>query len=252
MRFGVCCSPDQAQAALSSGADYIEAAGGRIAADPEYRSALKDLPVEASNLFFPGGLALYEQADNALIHAREVFRHGAALGVRVAIIGSGATRKSTPEVPKDAANRRFVEIVGQIGAIASEFGIPAAPESLQREETDVGNDLGELAQALKGVGVGYTADSFHVLKEWDFDGREGGRTVPSSEFLSGQIPFLPLHVHFAPLTRVPPTAKDPMLQAFVRRLKSLGYDGRVSLECNWTDFESEIGPALEATRSLWA
>jgi len=252
MKFGVCCSPEQATTALEAGADYLEVAGARLATDTAYRLSLAGLPVEASNLFFPSGLRLYEQVDEALAHARNVLQYGAALGVQLAVIGSGAARKSTEPLSRNEANLRFVEIVGQIGRIASEYGIPVAPESLQREETDVGNDLGSLANALRGVGVGYTADSFHVLKEWDFEGREGGLDVPSEAYLERQIPYLPLHVHFAPILRDSPKTGDPMLHAFVRRVKSLGYDARVSLECSWTAFEEEIGPALAATRELWA
>jgi sugar phosphate isomerase/epimerase len=197
-------------------------------------------------------MALYEQEEEAVAHGLEVLRHGRALGVKVAVVGSGAARKSTVSHKREEANRKFVEIVGRIARLGAEFGVPLAPESLQREETDVGNDLGVLARSLMDVGVGYTADSFHVLKEWDFEGREGGLEVPTDEYLRDQIPFLPLHVHFAPLTRMPPSADDPMLAAFVLRLRELGYSGRVSLECSWSNFEAEIGPALEATRLLWA
>ncbi len=252
MRIGVCCSPDQAPAALDAGADYLEVAGARLATDAAYRISLAGHPIEASNLFFPGGLELYRQVDEALAHAREVLRYGSALGVQVAVIGSGAARKSSPPLTAGEANSKFVEIVGQIARLAPEYGVPVAPESLQREETDVGNDLGRLARALRVVGVGYTADAFHVLKEWDFNGREGGRETPSQAHWEDQLPFLPLHVHFAPLSRRPPTENDPILAAFVGRLRALGYAGRVSLECNWSDFAAEIGPALEASRRLWA
>lgn len=251
MEFGVCCSPEQASAALDAGADYLEVSGARLATDPAFRDRLRGLPVAASNLFFPGGFTLYGHESEALAHAREVLRQGSSVGVRVAVIGSGAARRSAHGLSRYAANRRFVEIVGQIGEFSSEFGILVAPESLQREETDVGNDLGDLARALQRAQVGYTADSFHVLKEWDFEGREGGQASPSEAYLAAQIPFRPLHVHFAPLSRQPPVADDPMLQAFVRRLRGLGYVERVSLECNWSDFAAEIGPALEATRRLW-
>lgn len=56
-----------------------------------------------------------------------------------------------------------------------------AVEALNRTETNVGVQSGPLANAMAKYRLPYTADAYHILKEWDFDGREGGRTAPSEE-----------------------------------------------------------------------
>jgi len=106
-----------------------------------------------------------------------------------------------------------------------------APESLNRSETNVGVECGEMARVLASYGVAYTADSYHLLYEWNANGREGGREYPTEEYWTEQIPHLPVHVHLGDLPRNLPEENDPMILGFFERLSALGYTGRVSLEC---------------------
>lgn len=247
MRFGVCCGPDRFDAALAAGADYVEPAAFSLARDPSYAGRLKGYPVEATNVFFPGDLKLYDDEMAALAHAETVLLQAGSLGVAVCVIGSGAARRAPAEVMREWAEGRFVELVGQMNAVAEAAGVKLAPESLCRDETDVGNDLAALALGLREVGVSYTADSFHILKEWDAE----RRVVPLATTWVEQVPFAPAHVHLGPLLRDPPNADDPMLPGFFRRLKELGYDERISLEVTWEDFQREVAPAISAVRKMW-
>ena len=118
-----------------------------------------------------------------------------------------------------------------------------AAEALNRTETNVGVKSGPLAQAMAKYGLPYTADAYHILKEWDFDGRQGGLSAPSEEHWAAQLPFAPVHAHIADLPdRLAPKANDLMLTGFFRRLKELGYEGRVSLEVR-TPFDELVGAA---------
>jgi sugar phosphate isomerase/epimerase len=144
------------------------------------------------------------------------------------VIGSGASRATPDPAVGDAP---FVEIGGEIAEAARPLDIVIAPESLNRTETNVGNDLRSLAFALRDREVGYTADSYHILYEWDAEGR------PSAieDLYEEQIPFAPSHVHIANLPRTGVDSDDPMLLGFASRLRDLGYSGNVSLECNRAD-----------------
>jgi hypothetical protein len=118
-----------------------------------------------------------------------------------------------------------------------------APEGLNRTETDLGTDTGSFANTLAYYGIPYTADAYHILKEWDFDGREGGLSAPSEQYWAAQLPFVPVHAHIADLPdRLAPKADDLMLSGFFRRMKELGYEVRVSLEVR-TPFDDLVGAA---------
>ncbi len=105
-----------------------------------------------------------------------------------------------------------------------------------------------LARLLHERGVEYTADSFHVLKEWDF---EHPGTVPTAEHWVEQIPFKPAHIHIGDLPRNYPKADDPMMQGFAKRLREVGYDGRISLECSLGELETGLPAALKELRALF-
>lgn len=260
MRFGVCCGLDQAKAAIEAGADYVELGavgfkGLEANWDP---TPYLGLPVEATNLFFPGEIKLFgdDRTEREVwqSYVKRTLERAASIGVKLMVVGSGGSRKApAPGMAVSQANREFVAIVGWIQSEAKQYGLTIAPESLNRTETNVGNDLGWMASALAVQGAGYTADSFHVLYEWDAGMREGDPELfrPSEFYMIEQIPIRPSHVHFGDLPRFYPKAFDPMMQSFCGRLIQLEYDERVSLECRWTNFEEELPKALAEARALF-
>ena len=249
MRFGVCCGIEDASTVLGAGFDYVEL-GANSLSDDAGRYA--GLPVEATNLFFAGSIRLFgHDATPYLDVARQTVDRAAAIGVQTMVIGSGASRKAPDGVDLEVAEREFLLIAAAITHHAKQYGITIAPESLNREETNIGNDLGCLARGLKFAGVGYTADSYHVLYEWHAE--HPTEAFPSKEHWEDQIPFAPTHVHIADLPRFAPKPDDPMVQGFAGRLLELGYDGRVSLEYRRSaDFEGELRQALVDLKTLFA
>lgn len=235
MKFGICGGLDIAARSLAAGFDYIEVGASGFALredfDPgEYRA----LRAEASNLFFPGTIKLFgAEATPYLEYAQTAVDRAHAIGIARMVIGSGGSRRAPEGIEPSEAEAHFVEIAGEIADYARPLGIVVAPESLNRSETNVGNDLGRFAQALRDRGVGYTADSYHVLYEWNAD---GGGGAPDWD---AQIPFVPDHVHVGDLPRNAPEVDDPLIQGFAARLKALGYDGRISLEARRRDESDE-------------
>ncbi|MBS1707580.1 MAG: sugar phosphate isomerase/epimerase [Armatimonadetes bacterium] len=251
--FGVCCSPDDIEAVLAAGFDYVELGANRLVDDAVFRN-LTDLrpPMCATNLFFPGDLRLYE--DDWRPHARLVVERAARLGVATMVVGSGNARKSTPTTPPTQAEAAFIDIIAEINSWSLPMGVMIAPESLRRAETDVWNHLGPMATALRTKGVNYTADSYHVAWEWEHEGfdvtlESSGRFADLDRRMAEKIPFLPAHVHVGNAPRTVPTSDDPFMQAFARRLRDLGYVGCISLECTWT--AEELPAALTALKTLF-
>lgn len=230
MTFGVCARPEEAAEVLAAGFDYLEVPAFALNGleetwDPAPYSGL---PIRATNLFFDPRIRLFgpERTPPHAYAARTIER-AASLGVRIMVIGSGGARRAPERFDGEAA---FIALVGELQIVASEYGIILAPESLNADETNVGVHLGPFSQALTAVGAGFTADSYHLLREWDREGRQGDE--PADAFDEQGLWHLPTHVHIAPIDRGMPQADDPYLLAFAARLKGYGYDGMVSLESN--------------------
>ncbi len=231
MRFGACTSIEQSEKWKGAGFDYIEVAAAPMREEGWSPAPYVTADVEATNLFFPGGIHLYDGSFDAIEHVEIVGVCAAAVYAELMVIGSGGQRRH-PDGPETGLGA-FVDLVR---AMQDAFPhLPLVPESLNRTETNVGTDLGKLALALKERGLGYTADVYHVLKEWDSDGREGGLDVPTEAFWASQLPHLPSHVHLSSFDRTLPSEDDPMVLGFLRRLQSLGYDGKISLEGSFTE-----------------
>ncbi len=248
MRFGVCCGIEDANTVLGVGFDYIELGANNLSEDVRKYSGM---PVEATNLFFPSSVKLFgREATPYLDIAKATVDRAASIGVETMVIGSGSSRKAPDGEDMEVAEREFLLIAAAIADHARPYGITIAPESLNRSETNIGNDLGCLARGLQFAGVGYTADSYHVLYEWNAE--DPKESSPSKEHWEDQIPFAPTHVHIADLPRYAPKPSDPMMQGFAHRLLELGYDGRVSLEYRrGADFEAELQRALLDLRVLF-
>ncbi len=247
MKFGVCAGLDEAAAILGAGFDYLEVgASGFNGLDDDWDSTpYANLPILATNLFFDHRIRLFgPERTPYRDYAERTITRGASLGIPVMVIGSGGPRSAPEGVDGDTG---FIDIVAEIAEIARPLGVRLAPESLNKTETNVGNDLRRLALGLRDRGVGFTADSYHILVAWNEDGRKLGL----DDLMEEQIPFAPVHVHIADLPRTGVDPADRMLQAFARRLRALGYSGNVSLECS-RPAGFDYGGTLDSLRTLFA
>ncbi len=254
MKFGICTGIPHAATMLEVGYDFVELPA-QLLKGSEHFVDLKKLEGISSvmNYFFPGTIKLFETDPTEIReYCHRVLERAGGLGVKLLVVGSGASRHAPDGKNHEEALEDFADLCGEIQKLAKKYGILIAPENLYQKETNVGNDLGVLARVLKKRGVGFTADSFHLLAEWDAEGREGGRTVPSETFWKEQIPYLPDHVQVADFpSRSAPKGSDLMIQGFIKRLKKLGYKGRVSLECKIGDFKTEPKAALKELKALF-
>lgn len=245
MKFGLCCDAQHAPIALSAGFDYVELPAHRL----RDLDCPPTLPIESTNLFFPGNVKLFDpKSPSAILVGIETIEQAAAFGVRTMVIGSGGTRNAPEGVDTDEGELKFCDVVAELQRFANQFDIRLAPESLNRSETNVGNSLVQLACRLQERGVGYTADAYHVLYEWKAENPD--TSVPDRGLWEEQLPFAPTHIHVADLDRHPPRANDPQLAGFVARLSELGYNGRVSLEAGVR--EESLERVCQDLRSLFS
>lgn len=226
MNFGICCDLALAPLVIQAGFDYAEIPATSFALDGAFApSRYRTAGVKASNQFFPASISL--EGSEWLDYARLAVHRAAEIGIETMVIGSGRARQAPPGMSNEDREARFIDALIAISAVARTLGVQIAPESLNRQETNVGNSLAELAGRLKPLSIGYTADSYHVLAEWAFD---RGAGTPPMQHWREEVPYSPTHVHIASADRTPPSPETLELRGFVRRLQELEYNGRVSIE----------------------
>lgn len=251
MFVAVCAGPDRAQLLRSVGADGVEAQAAALFSplDSDWTPPPKaDLPIETTNVFFPGAVKLFEDGPDPLEVGNRAVERASRFGVKVMVLGSGGTRRRPNNVDPETAEARFAELAAALHAFGAPLGVAVAPEPLNASETNVGNAPGLLAERLRAAGAPYTTDSYHVL----YHRRETEPDRPLADYLEEHVPFLPVHVHLSGADRRAPRADDPDLIAFAARLRDLGYAGRVSLEFGWTDLGPEARAGIDATRRLFS
>ena len=127
------------------------------------------------------------------------------------------------------------------GEMAGPHGISIAIEPLNQGETNLINSGAEgyaLARLVDHANVGLLLDIYHMVKE----GEDYGIAVTAKELLR--------HAHLAePEGGIIPVKADDAILGFFGALRRAGYDGRVSLEASYNQFQVEAPLALDLMRS---
>lgn len=227
IEFGVCADAELGKEILTTGFDFVEIRARDLLTLPLEK--FSGLRTAASNLFFEPAVRLYGRDETQWLEpACEEIDRANQLCVKVMVIGSAHARNSCSTFPVKQAEASFLEIIATLQNHASQYGIVIAPEPLNSSESDVWNSTSALAHATKKSGLNYAVDSYHSLKQAEINSSD----IKNYEvFWESEIPHLPAHVHFANLQRQIPEVGDVALKACARRLRQIGYDSRISLEC---------------------
>lgn len=254
MRFGCCiASVEQIAVLAAAGYDYCELPAALVqpfaddaAALPALRAlAAAPLPPESFYLLVPATLPLVgPAADHARLRSylRRAFGRMRQLGGQVAVLGSGQARALPPDVARAVALDQLVAALRIVGEQAVAAGITLALEHLNRGECNVLNSVAEchalvVEHALDQVQL--LADLHHLTLE-----------VEPFEHVIVAAPRL-AHVHVADGARRAPGHGGYPYAAFMRALRGIGYDQRISAECRWDDLAAQAGPALAFMRQQW-
>jgi sugar phosphate isomerase/epimerase len=255
MKFGVCGGLERFAAIAAAGAEYLEPSVATDAAPEGPRSdwagklaQIHDagLTAEAWNCWVPGDLKVVgPQADweRYRRYAGVAISRVAEAGARVVVFGSGGARA----IPNGYDNARAVDDFAKAVRIAADAaanaGIVIAIESLESSETNLLNTLAGTARFVEGIAlpnVKCTADFYHMSAE----GEPNELLVSIGRHVG--------HAHLADSGRGAPGAGTADIAGFLAGLRASGYEGRVSIECNWSDFNKQVGPALRFVRGTWA
>jgi len=254
MRFGLCADWEDAALLERLGYDYLEGNLSVLAymddEDLQETKRLLDaasLRCEVCNCFFPSHMKLTgEEADLSAIreYSKRALENAAALGLQIAVLGSGRARQAPPGFDRQRALAQLKEVFRAVADIAAQYAVTVALEPLQAGECNLLNRATEadaLAAELNHPNLRVLADIFHMYR-----GGEDYGVIPAMRTKLA-------HVHFCDPTRrwYPKQSDTYDYGGFAAALKASGYGGRISVEADYGDFESDAKDALELMRKLF-
>jgi|YNPNPStandDraft_1061719.scaffolds.fasta_scaffold16601_2 sugar phosphate isomerase/epimerase len=252
MRFGCCVGLDKIGVVQDAGYDYVELPVATVKAespDAEFEPIREQIQAfsivpEAWNCLLPGDMKLTgPEVDKYRIerYLRTAFERIEELGGEMVVFGSGGARNVPEGFPMDEARQQIVEFVTLAGQIAGTHGITIAIEPLNAKESNIINSV---AEGLEFVAladhpfVRVLADLYHMDEEHE----------PLDHLVNAGNDLV--HTHTADTGRYYPGSGTYPHREFFEKLRSIGYNDRMSVECRWNDFETECAKALEFLRSL--
>lgn len=252
MHIGICTSIAAAKTLPASlPIDFIEENVQSLlqpqAADAVFEAALPTSPpafsVTAANCFLPASLkATGAFVDEAALdrYAGVAFSRAAQVGIRTIVFGSGGARALADGFPKATAMAQFIELLRRLGPLAEPHGVTVVVEPLNSGECNFINSLAEGAKLVEAAGhpnIRLLADVFHMLRDKE-----------SSEEIV-RFGHLLHHVHVAEnQNRACPGTNGEDFRPWFQALRKVGYEGPISIECNWVDLPAQAGGAIAELR----
>lgn len=259
MKLGVCTSPENNALAAQAGFDYIECALNGIAAMPDAEFAqLKHsvpsmpLPILKCNCFLPGNIkitgpdvsetAWESYLEKALSRAHDI-------GVKLLVLGSGAARQVPDGWAFESAWRQLSAFLKLAHVYAEKYDMDIVLEPLRRKECNFLNLVSEatILSALENLPrINVLGDSFHMIcchEPWNALEHAGERL--HHVHISCPLPDLSSRVYPAP-------GDGADYEGLIQTLKSMHYQGDISVEAGCKDFVADGAQAVKCLKPLMA
>ena len=140
------------------------------------------------------------------------------------------------------AYRQLVKVYRITGDIAAQYGVKVVIEPLSRKETNMICTMAEgaiLEADVNHPNVGLLSDFFHVCANHD--------SIGDMEMIRK---FGHIHIASGNGRRYPVSEEGERYGEFMRTLKAIGYDGRISIEGKTEDMEGDGVKALALLKEL--
>lgn len=248
-KIGICCGWEDWLQVKQCGYNYVEPGLSSLLKPWEEDSIFeeiynriptKEISCYACNSFFPSFIKLVgNEVEEQQIYeyVKKAVERAARLNVRIIVLGSGNSRTIPENFSRKDAERQFVRIVRKMGEIAKQKNITIVIEPLRKTETNFINTVSEGLEIVRKIdheNVRLLADFYHMKNEGD---------SPRSIIKAGK--YLK-HCHIAEKEkRTPPGISGDDFTPYLRALKRINYDGRISLECSWENKEKQLPVALD-------
>jgi D-psicose/D-tagatose/L-ribulose 3-epimerase len=255
MKLGCCTEAtaiERIKALARLGYDYVELFLAPLAAlpDDEFariadRLSQTGIPCEACCIFYPRTIRLtgpdVDWAQVEEYNGRAIAR-AAQLGAKVIVFGSSGAKNVPEGFPYDRAWEQIVQAMRIAAPVAARHGITIVIEPLNRKEANIvltGAEGLKLAHEIDRPSVQLLIDYYHMALE----------NESPDILLEARDAIRHVHVSTVP-ARTYPIAIEPGYLPFFANLKSIGYQGRVSVEAKTESFESDAAAALEVLKQL--
>lgn len=253
MRFGICTGLENANRLAEVGYDYIEP-GVRSALIPESdetefqkireQAAKSPLKPESYAGFIPGDLRVVgETVDFPRLsrYVETACRRANEIGGEVIVYGSSSSRNTEEGYPEERALAQIAEFLNMAADHAEAHNIIIAIEPICWREGNIIRTVTDgiaMAKRVNRNGIKALADLYHVYQEEE----PMQNIVDAAEWLA--------HVHIAePVKRSYPGNDDFDFTDFFTALRQAGYNGRVSCECKFDNFDEDIETALKTMKA---
>lgn len=250
---GVCTDISNNIILANAGYTFIEEAVRSFLVPAEAEAIFQDklsilkksmLPVKACNSFIPGNMKSVGPAaipDEIIKFATTSFRRAEVAGVKVIVFGSGGSRSIPQDYSKVQAREEFITLCRRMAPLAEEHNVVITLEPLNSKECNFINSVAEGGEIVKDIdhkNFRLMADFYHMLME---------NESPDSLLKFKDLIY---HVHIAEKAgRSAPGVNNEDFRPYFKALKKIGYNGRISIECNWKNLGEQAGEALQTIKN---
>ena len=248
-RIGVCTSVRNAALLKQAQCSYVEINISDFLVpdkdDAVFVENLKEasesvLPIHAGYSFFPTTIKLIgPESDRGITlqYIEVAMKRAKQIGVKIFALGSGKSRQIPDDYDREKATAQFIDLCKQIALLGEKYDVVVVIEALQKQETNFINTVRqgtEIVRAVNHPNLRILADFYHMACEEE----DAQALVEAGNLLH--------HCHIAEKAeRTAPGIKGDDFTPYFKALKAINYKGRISLECNWTNFAEEVVPAIE-------
>jgi sugar phosphate isomerase/epimerase len=253
--WGICTSVSNAEKMKAAGYSYVEESVKRFLIPQESDNKFEDklkaaekspLKVYSYNGFLPGTLKSTgpeTDHDAILKYAEMAFVRAQRLDSKIIVFGSGGSRNLPEGFSYEKGTEQFTSLLKRMGPIAAKYNITVVIEPLNRNECNFINSVKEgadIARAVNHPNIAVLADIYHMAKE-----DEG----PESLRYAGE---LLRHCHMAERDgRKMPGTNNYDFTPYFKALKDIHYQGRLSLEGRWDNFDEQLAPVIAYLNEQW-
>ena len=235
------------------GYDYIELPLAQVMdlSEEKFRGLLstirtEGIPMEACNNFFPASVRLTGETarlDKSIEYVKAATERAAAMGAKIVVLGSSGAKNIPPNFPYENARSQLKELLVCIQDIVEPLGITVALEPLNTKESNFITNAGEamaLCRELALDNVKLLVDYYHMRME--------NEDLSIIQELGNDL----RHTHIASKEgRLFPKPGDhENYGEFFDLLKTIAYDGRISVEGYSKDLAADAAVSLKMLQEV--
>ncbi len=234
-----------------AGFDYSETAVGALIdlEEEQLEKAVRmnkegQLNIEVCNSLLPPTVKIVgDNINDVNERLHKAFSRMQKMGIKMQVFGCGNCRKVPEGFSKETAYEQLKGFLINMGNIAAQYDVTIVFEPLNRNETNFITTIEEAQKLLRDANlknVLLVADTYHMSLVEDKD-----------EDIINNFDILG-HIHYAcPVSRQCPNDKSNELRKTAKILCEKGYDGRITIECDYVDFESDLKNACPFMKEIF-